>query len=282
MWADLRGGARLCRKANAPPKSRNPDCFQQIGVSGSGAIGTRARQCTALGVIVEPSRPCCHASDVGARFKRLEAPTSPDPQQVGPEWQDEEPHTSHCVEAKAETHCGKSADFELSDVTALPGLWPPKSEATDRPASTSQGAEPAKVANVPLRAKLCPFARSLPLSQHLPSSQRSSRSSAANCHTLPFLVSWCFLSHKGRSPPLPVEYKPASWCVERPIVSTVFGGSLRVISPVDWRKFGPRFFRFHRHHRAHRRTGRALDTALDTTRLLLVTELVTRGAKNGA
>lgn len=146
MWADLRGSARLCRKANALPKSRNPDCYQQIGVSGSGAIGTRARQCTALGVIVEPSRPCCHASDVGARFKRLEAPTSPDPQQVGPEWQDEEPHTSHCVEAKAETHCGKSADFELSDVTALPGLWPPKSEATDRPASTSQGAEP-KAAN---------------------------------------------------------------------------------------------------------------------------------------
>lgn len=94
-------------------------------------------------VIVEPSRPCCHASDVGARFKRLEALTSPDPQQVGPEWQDEEPHTSHCVEAKAETHCGKSADFELSDVTALPGLWPPKAKRpTDRPAHRKGQSQP--------------------------------------------------------------------------------------------------------------------------------------------
>ena len=192
-------------------------------------------------MIVEPSRPCCHASDVGARFKRLEAPTSPDPQQVGPEWQDEEPHTSHCVEAKAETHCGKSADFELSDVTALPGLWPPKSEATDRPAST-QGAEPKA-------ADFCRLGRSYApllapsLSANTYRVHRDQVEAARRtCTAFPSWSLGDFYLIRGEAP-LPVEYKPVCWCVERPIVSTVFGGSLCVISPVDWRKFGPRFSR---------------------------------------
>lgn len=92
-------------------------------------------------MIVEPPFPCCHASDCLGTLHDLEPLNLSIRNRRGRVARMGTAH-SHAQRRKPGRAAGSRQDSEPSKLQRLPRLRPPKSEATDRSASTSQGAEP--------------------------------------------------------------------------------------------------------------------------------------------